>query len=353
MTSRTFAALCFIGVTLPILPQAASPQFEIPLFPSTADTYGRQGFFRLVNWSGQAGPVTVEAIDEAGQSFGRFSVRLEANQNLHFNSNDLEDEVGGPGRGHWRLRIQSDSLDHIMPLAYIRSPDGFLSPMNGSIVSRERETDFQVYLSTVNPASNWSKVSHLRIINAGEQPNRLAVYGEDDQGSRVETPYVYELGAGEIHTLTAVDLEREWEKNGQGKWEVWVISEFPVRVVNLMESTQTGHLVNMSVHRVDVAENVGNQQSAPESEIAFFRLVQGKKLCLGSCDLNDHTFYFNGEDVGSDSVAFPSFTHFGPAASQNGDFWRYEHVESDQGVLTLEYGPLGVSGHCEASLPTG
>lgn len=124
MTSRTVAALCFIGVTLPILPQAASPQFEIPLFPSTADTYGRQGFVRLVNWSDQAGGVTVEAIDEAGQSFGRFSVRLEANQNRHFNSNDLEDEVGGPGRGHWRLRIHSESLDNFVPLAYIRSPDG-------------------------------------------------------------------------------------------------------------------------------------------------------------------------------------------------------------------------------------
>ena len=109
---------------------------SVPLFPAASDLL-RQGFVRAINHPDQAGEVAAIAIDDAGWRSPENRLTIDANETLHFNSNDLEQGncdnglsggTGAPGKGDWRLELTSD-LD-IEVLAYIRTGDGFLTAIH-------------------------------------------------------------------------------------------------------------------------------------------------------------------------------------------------------------------------------
>ena len=112
----------------------------VPMFPPNTDG-GPQGFVRVINRSATAGEVAISSFDDDGREYDTLALAIEANQTIHFNSKDLEEGseakglVGtGSGVGDWRLELTSD-LD-IEVLAYVRTPDGFLTAMHDTAPSR-------------------------------------------------------------------------------------------------------------------------------------------------------------------------------------------------------------------------
>ena len=230
---------------------------HVPLFLSVDDPFGRQGFVRIINETGRDGSVFVEAIDETSASFGSFAFELQANQATHFNADYLAEQVGSGNVGHWRLRITSGVLDEFTVLTYARSPDGFLSPLNGSIAkSPNRGDSYNRWLvTTFNPASNTRQRSLLRITNLETDPLAVFIRGRDDQGNQPDRAVERVIEANSTIDVRSVELEDEWAMDGEGKWRLEVSSRGELLVLDLLEAVETGHIVNMAAHRKDVTQD--------------------------------------------------------------------------------------------------
>ena len=234
---------------------AASGQRTIPLVLPDAVS-NRQGFVRIVNRSGSAGSVRIEAIDDTGRVFGPVNLALNALQSVQFNSRDLErgnPAVGlsrgvGDGTGNWRLNLET-TLD-IEPLAYVRTSDGFLTGMQDVAASEGSSMRYRVPI--FNPGRNRSLVSWLRLINPGDRAVDITIDGLDAQGDAPPGGEVQlTLQPGAARTLTARQLEEGGPDftgrfgQGMGKWQLLVSASAPIQVMGLME-TRSGHLTNLS-----------------------------------------------------------------------------------------------------------
>ena len=231
----------------------ATTTHTVPLFPSASDPEGRQGFVRVINRSGQAGEVSIEAWDDAGTYRGPVTLSIGADETVHFNSADLEDGKAEKGlsegidtavMGDWRLRLSSTLELDI--LAYIRTGDGFLTSMHDVVPS----TEAGHRVVTFNPGNNEKQVSSLRLVNPGDAAAEVAIEGTDDQGASPGSAVVLSLAGGASRTLTAAELESGEGLSGglgdgSGKWRLVVRADQPVLAMSLL-STPTGHLTNLS-----------------------------------------------------------------------------------------------------------
>ena len=238
---------------------------RVPFFPSASDAV-RQGFIRVINRSGQAGEVRIEAIDDQGVSHGPVTLNVGAGETAHLNSDDLELGNGdkglsigtGEGIGDWRLELSSE-LD-IDVLSYTRTGDGFLTAMHDVVPSfgpRHRVAIF-------NPGRNVNQVSHLRVVNLGDDTAHIAIEGVDGKANGSNTPLTASIMRGGARTFTARELESAFglaERLGYvaGKWRLTVESEppghsvvgilsflrQPILAMSLLESP-AGHLTNLS-----------------------------------------------------------------------------------------------------------
>ena len=236
-------------------PMAAPAQttHTLPLV-RPADFSGQESLVRIVNRSATSGTVRITAIDDTGRRFGPVTLTLGARQALNITSGDLERgnaakglPVGvGNGSGSWRLELATALT--IEPLAYIRTPDGFLTSMHDEAPVSEEGSHWVPFF---NPGSNTSKVSHLRIINPGATAAAVTVTGRDDGGVAGSGSVRLTLAAGASRTLSAQDLERGGAGfsgrlgDGAGKWRLNVRSSGSIQVMSLL-STRTGHLANLS-----------------------------------------------------------------------------------------------------------
>ena len=225
----------------------------LALFPSASDPLYREGFVRVINRSGVAGEVSVEAIDDSGTVLGTAALSIAGGATAHFNSSDLQDgnpEKGlsggvGSGEGDWRLLLDSE-LD-FEALSYIRTEDGFLTAMHD--VAPLSDGAYRVV--TFNPGSNPHQVSSLRLINPGPQAAAVTITGVDDAGVSPGGAVVVSVAAGGSRTLPASELETGGAGvtgalgDGAGKWRLRVSSDRPIVVMSLLESP-TGHLTNLS-----------------------------------------------------------------------------------------------------------
>ena len=230
--------------------RAFGASHDVHLFPAAAQT-SRQGFVRLVNHSDRAGDVRIVAIDDTGMSRS-VSLVLNASATAHFNSDDLED--GNPGKGlaggtgagtgDWRLAVSSD-LD-IEVLAYIRTPDGFLTSMHDVAPGGPNGAR----IATFNPGSNDTQKSLLRLVNPGTYDAEVSVAGIDDQGRSPGSAVLVAIAAGAALTFSAAELESGDSRldgalgDGAGKWRLTVESDEPVVAISLLESPR--HLTNLS-----------------------------------------------------------------------------------------------------------
>ena len=185
------AALC--AVAGPLRAQQWKAH-DVPLFMSASHPLGHEGFVRIINRSDEAGEILINAFDDTGVAYGPVTLRIGADETVHFNSGDLERgkaEKGlsrgiGGGSGDWRLRLRSQ-LD-LEVLAYNRTGDGLLAGLHdlvpGAVVRRPGtgEEAMGHRMAIFNPASNVNQVSRLRIVNPGEETAAVAIEGIDDDG---------------------------------------------------------------------------------------------------------------------------------------------------------------------------
>ena len=247
-------------------PGGGATEHQVPLFAAAANANGYQGFVRVINRSGEAGEVSVEAFDDAGMDYGPVTLDIEANETVHFNSGDLEEgnadkglsEGIGEGTGDWRLRLSSD-LD-LEVLAYNRTHDGLLTTLHDvapytEVVRPGGEKAQGHHVAIFNPASNVNQVSRLRVINPGAEAAAVVIEGIDDAGRSPGEGVRLSVPAGAARTFTSQALESgRWDGgvdasgslgDGKGKWRLAVTSEQTIEVMSLL-SSPTGHLVNLS-----------------------------------------------------------------------------------------------------------
>ena len=246
-----------------------APGGGIPLFPRDAHPDGLQGFARVVNRADRDAVVTIHAIGDDGARAGPVFLSLGAGAARHFNSRDLalgnaaKGLAGGVGASavDWRLELGANVP--IQPLAYIRTPDGFVTSMHdlAPLVGGARE------VVMFNPASNRNQASRLRIINPGAEDAAVTIAGVDDNGAGGAASVSLTVPAGQAATLTARDLEEGVSEDGTvalagmlgdgaGKWRLRVSSDQPVQVMSLLASP-TGNLTNLSSRRTGPAAGEG------------------------------------------------------------------------------------------------
>ena len=254
-------ACVFLVIAAPVT--LAQHQHGLPLLPAASSA--QQGFVRIINHSERDGTVRIHAIDDEGERFGPVTLELLAKETKHFNSRDLEDgnvSIGlsggvGDGTGDWRLELLT-GLD-IEPLAYVRTPDGFLTGIH-DIVQGELDADEMRYpVRFFNPGSNLSKQSRLRLVNPTGAEVEVTIAGLDDKGEPAPGGEVrLTLPAHGAHTLTAQDLESGSGLlddghgalgDGRGKWQLLVTPDAsggPLQVMSLLLATEAGTLANLS-----------------------------------------------------------------------------------------------------------
>lgn len=248
-----------INETAPLIASYRQPPLSppvVPLVPS-ADNTSQQGFVRIINRSDRAGTVRIHAIDDAGWRVGPVNLSLEARQTRHFNSGDLEDgnpSKGlsggvGDGTGNWRLDFETE-LD-IEVLAYIRTPDGFLTSLH-DVAAQADDGSMRYYVPIFNPGKNVNQQSRLRLVNLGDDDAEIRITGRDDRGDSPPGGSVrLTLAPGAAHLLTAVELEQGADGIdgrfgvGSGKWQLFVSANQPIQVMSLLLSP-TGNVTNLS-----------------------------------------------------------------------------------------------------------
>lgn len=229
-------------------------QHVVPLFLS-ASHEERESFMRVINRSLEGSEIRIVAIDDSGWRPQSVTLTIEANETVHFNSSDLEQgntekglegSVGSPAEGDWRLVLDAN-LD-LEVLSYVRTEDGFLTSMHDQVpraATRHR-------VSTFNPGRNVNQVSKLRLINDNDESVDVTIQGLDGNGESPGEDVEVVLEADEARTLTSQELESGEADGltgalgtGAGKWQLIVTAEYPIVLMNLMESP-TGHLTNLS-----------------------------------------------------------------------------------------------------------
>ena len=244
-------------------PPPPSTSQTLPLV-TAASSRSRPGFVRIINHADRAGTVSIRAVDDTGRSFGPVSLGLEAQAAVHFTSADLEEgnpskglsEGVGKGSGHWRLELSADVP--IEALAYIRTPDGFVTSMN-EVAVETAEGSNRYYVPFFNPGSNSNQRSLLRLVNPGSSHADISITGVDDAGDASRQREVrLTLQAGAARMLSARELERGGFGlagrlgDGTAKWRLWVSAHRPILVMSLLE-LPTGHLTNLSRGRTGVS----------------------------------------------------------------------------------------------------
>ena len=339
-----------------------------PLVPNGTDPV-RQGFVRVVNHGAEGAEARIAATDDAGVRRRGLTLALGRGAAAHFNSADLETGnadkglagASGRGAGDWRLEVESAA--DLSVASYIRTVDGFLTPMRNVMPTEPGVWDVAIF----NPASNVEQVSSLRIANLGGERAEVAITGVDDQGRSPGSTVRIGIPGGATRTLTGPELEsgsgdgRGRLGDGDGKWRLRVESESTLEVTNLLRSPE-GHLTDLStlpdallgqggVHTVPLLPSASDGKGRQgfvrvlnrtardgEVEIAAFddagRAYQPLKLVLEA----GRTIHFNSDDLelGNEAKGLS-----GSTGSGSGN-WRLEmHSPLDIQVLAYVRTPGG------------
>ena len=289
------------------------------------------GFIRIVNRSDRAGEVDITAIDDSGNEAGPITLSIGADSSRHFNSEDLEngnadkeglsDGVGG-GQCSWRLELETD-LD-ILPLAFVRTGDGFVTTIHDVVPEVEPgRHDVAIF----NPGKNMTQQSRLRLVNLGEFDAIVDVKGTDDDGIQSEGTVQLTVPKGGACTVTSEELESgETDDScgcamsgdglgaGEGKWQLSVTTEQSIQVMSVLKTPE--HLTNLSTVRYG--------GFAPPDENAFSARFVGRRVRA-----TDGSGYV-------DFVSSGRFSESDGDGMYEGDY-TYENEGPNSGTLVFEY----------------
>ena len=246
------------------------PLHQVSMFPAASDAV-REGFARVVNHSDEPGEVLLFAYDDSGARHGPVTLAINAGATVHLNSKDLEQGNAskglgtgtGPGNGDWWLEFETD-LD-LQVLGYVRTEDGFLTDMHNAFHRGEGG----IHVPTFNPGRNMNQVSLLRLVNPGDDERRVAITGVDSGGVSPGSTVHLSVPPRGARTITSLELESGSPAGltgalgtGQGKWQLTVEPDGPLRVMSLLQSP-TGHLTNLST----MPERFPSRQFAIDSTV--------------------------------------------------------------------------------------
>ena len=249
---------CFDANTVAVDASSSSLAIENRLyFGNPGSNANQQTFLRFVNESNLTTTIEVYGIDDAGNAsrklpLGFTLAPLAAKQ---INAQDIENGYTAKGltsnlcdgEGKWQFLIRSDNPVKIVGL--IRTSDGFLTSL-GNTVPRSG-SDNLVYF--MNPASNSTQQSFLRIINSDAEQGVVTITGIDDAGISSQNSISFALDGFESKQITAQDLEDGNASkgltgsldDGNGKWRLTVTSALSLEVMSLIR-TSDGFLTNLS-----------------------------------------------------------------------------------------------------------
>ncbi len=238
-------------------------------FANPASNTNQQTFIRISNQSATSGSVTVTGIDDNGDaSSGSVTFSLGANESKQLTAQDLENGNAnkglsgslGDGAGKWQLSISS-TLD-LEVLSLIRTTDGFLTNLS-AVVPEDGNGDPVIYFA--NPASESTKSTFIRVVNASASTANVTISGVDDEGNMAPNGDVtFTLAANASKQMLASDLENGNANkglsgslgDGSGRWQLTVSADQEIRVMSLVR-TPDGFLTNLS----RVAPQSGNNSN--------------------------------------------------------------------------------------------
>ena len=236
------------------VPPTALASITVPLLTQSTAT-GSVGHVRVINHAMEAGTVSIVAHDDSGLRHGPVMLDIGAGETVHFDAGDLEEgnaEKGfragiGTGMGAWRLELSS-TLD-IEVLSYARTQAGLVSGMQD--VVPQSGSGYRIAL--FNPASSGGQVSRLRLINPGAAAAAVTIEGIDDDGASPGGAVRLSLPARASRMVTAEELETGDGEglsgalgDGAGRWRLVVTADRPIAVMNLLVSSSSGAMSNLS-----------------------------------------------------------------------------------------------------------
>ena len=236
------------------VPPTALASITVPLLTQSTAT-GSVGHVRVINHAMEAGTVSIVAYDDTGLRHGPVTLDIGAGETVHFDAGDLEEgdtEKGfragiGTGAGAWRLELTS-SLD-IEVLSYGRTQEGLVSGMQD--VVPQSGSGYRIAL--FNPASSGGQVSRLRLVNPGAAAAAVTIEGIDDDGASPGGAVRLSLPARASRMVTAEELETGDGEglsgalgDGAGRWRLVVTADRPIAVMNLLVSSSSGAMTNLS-----------------------------------------------------------------------------------------------------------
>ena len=316
---------------------AQAAHYTLPLLVSPGGSGQPEGVVRILNGTEESGTVEIYAIDDAGTRSGPVTFTLNASAAVEYTASGLRDcsntQQGrsgclDPQVGDARLEIETD-LD-IVPLAFVRAPDGTLSPMHDTVRGEagDESGGYTYEVPVFNPSTDLTQVSRLRLINPGDAAASVAIGGRDDSGAPATGGEVtLTLPAGGAKTLTAQQIEAGDAGltgrlgAGVGKWRLTVSSDRPLEVVNIVASS-TGYWNNLSTTAVAGA--------APVDRDAFAARFLDTGIGLRT-DSGYTTFT---------AVDVDRFTETGESDGAAVSFtgrYAYEAIGPDAGRLTVSY----------------
>lgn len=337
------ALLCAAAALMPTLSAAQALRVEdrYAWFLPPASNTEQQGFVRLVNPGPLAATITIRGLDANGQrSPGEASVALGPGQSRHFNSQDLENGnpgkglVGalGDGAGNWSLLFSADAP--IEALAYLRTPDGFLTAMH----DRARGDGATWSVPMFNPGENTNQVSLLRVVNTETRALTVQAQGFDDAGQPGELPLVFTLPALSSVEWSAAELEAGAVArglggrlgDGEGKWRLELQADGRISVQSLL-ADPGGNVTNLSTvarpspglpgtQTLWFFPNAGNLEQQ-----GFIRLINRG-------DTGGEVQIYGIDDAGQRSPGTASFT-IGPRQSQQFNAQDLENGNAAKGLV--------------------
>ena len=260
LSRNSFRLLVALGGLLLWSGAVFGERYTVPLLVAAGTPGEPQGVLRIVNGAAEPGMVTIYAIDDAGIRSGPATFTLNASAAAQFTAADLQSGnsarglAGGIGADTGDARLVIETELAIVPLAFVRAPDGTLGEMHDTVRATVTKAGrFRYEVAVFYAAVGAAQASRLRLINPGGAAAAVTVTGIDDGGMAATGGDVtLTLPAGGARTLTAWQLEAgDAGLTGRlgapavGGWRLAVTADRPLQVMNIVASP-AGYWSNLS-----------------------------------------------------------------------------------------------------------
>ena len=316
--------------------EANAEHYTVPLLVSATTSDAPQGVLRVLNGTAESGTVEIYAIDDAGSRSGPATFTLNAAAAAEFTATELQSGnatkglTGGIGADMGDARLQIETDLQIVPLVFVRAPDGTLSAMHDTVRAASVSTlgQYRYDVPSFNPSTEMTQRSRLRLINPGDATAAVTIAGRHDSGAAaIGGDVTLMLAAGGAQTLTAQQLEAGDSSitgqlgAGTGKWRLTVSSGQPLHVVNIVAAS-AGYWNNLSTTAVLGA--------APADQAGFDTRFVGERVVSESS---------RGSSIRAfaDDDRLTETTETDGVTETNMGRYSYEAIGPDAGLLTLDY----------------